>query len=169
MRKPYLEAGRIVGAHGVRGEMRLEPWCDSPEFLTPLTRLFLDGGGRESLSVRVRPHGRLALVQAEGVDTLEAAERLRGRVLYLAREDVNLGSRWFVQDLIGLRVFDADSGAPLGAITDVSATGANDVWHIDHFGREALIPAVPDVIVSVDLDEGEVRIRPMKGLFDDGR
>ena len=169
MRKPYLETGRVVGTHGVRGELRVQPWSDSPAFLTGIRTFYLDGKGEGVLRVeRARVHGNLVLVKAAGVDSIEAAENLRGKVLYLDRRDIRLEEgRHFIQVLIGCRVLDADSGEALGILSEVSATGANDVWHVQREGKEYLVPAIPDVVVSVDVDGEEIRLRPLKGIFDD--
>ena len=104
----------------------------------------------------------------EGVTSAQEASVLRGRVLYLNRADVQLpeGS-YFIQDLIGLRVLDADSGAEYGVLSDVSATGANDVYHIRTPQGERLIPAVPSVVIDTDVADGVMKIRPIKGMFDD--
>ena len=71
-----------------------------------------------------------------------------------------------MEDLLGCRVLDADSGELLGELCDVSVTGANDVWHVRRGEREYLVPAIPDVVVSVDVDAGEICLRPLKGIFD---
>lgn len=169
MKKQYLETGRVVGTHGVRGEMRVQPWCDSPDFLTKFRSLYLDAAGETTLKIKgARVHGNIVLIKADGVDSIEDAEKLRGKTLYINRKDVKLEpGRYFIDDLIGCAVTDADSGESLGTLTDVSATGANDVWHIEKGGREYLVPAIPDVIVSVDIDAGAVVLRPLKGIFDD--
>jgi 16S rRNA processing protein RimM len=75
--------------------------------------------------------------------------------------------RYFISDLLGVEVFDADTNERLGEITDVSQTGANDVWHIKRDGKEYLIPAIDDVLISVDIDNNTAVIRPLKGIFDD--
>jgi len=100
---------------------------------------------------------------------VEAANALRGKILYVARTDVRLPERtFFVQDLIGLRVIDADDpSVEYGTLTDVSQTGANDVYHITKDGKTTLIPAIRQVVEETSLEKGEMRIRPMKGLFDD--
>lgn len=169
MKNQYLETGKIVGTHGVRGEMRVQPWCDDPKFLTKFKKLYLDNSGKDSLAViSSRAHGNIVLLKVKGVESIEEAERLRGNVLYIDRDDVRLEKgRYFITDLIGCAVTDADSGESLGEISDVSATGANDVWHIKRGEREYLIPAIPDVIISVDIDAGQAVIRPLKGIFDD--
>lgn len=167
-KKRYLEAGEIVGTHGVRGEVRVYPECDSPQVLEGLKKLYFDEGAR-AVRIKARAHKNMAIVKLDGVDTVEAAAALRGTMLYLDRNDLKLPKdRYFICDLIGLSVVDDDSGEVYGECTDVSSTGANDVYHMKTVsGREVLIPAIPSVIRKVDIDGGEIRIFAMLGLFDD--
>ena len=167
-RKPFLEAGQIVGTHGVRGEVRVQPWCDSPEVFASLKTLYWDAAGTQPVRVKSRVHKNLALAKLEGVDTVQDAAVLRGRILYLDRRDLDLGDRYFIQDLVGLAVVDAESGTVYGELTDVSNNGANDIYHMrTPDGKEILIPVIPDIIRQVDIDGGRIAICPMKGLFDD--
>ncbi len=169
MKKNYLEVGKIVGTHGVKGMTRVQVWADSVDFLKQFKYLYTDELGQNKLSVlKVQPHGNISLVAFKGVETLEHAESFRNTVLYISRKDAKLpDGRYFITDLIGIAVTDADTGLSLGKITDVSQTGANDVWHIEKDGKEYLIPAIDDVIVSVDVDAEKAVIRPLKGIFDD--
>lgn len=169
MKKRYIETGMIVGTHGIKGEMRVQPWCDSPEFLTKFKSLYLDENGEKVVKIlSSRAHKNIVLIKADGVDTIESAEALRGKTLYLNRDDASLPKGTFFQcDLFGCEVFDADSGEPYGKISDVSVTGANDVWHIKKDGKEYLIPSIPDVVARVDIDNERIEIRPLKGIFDD--
>lgn len=169
--KRFLEIGEIVGTHGVRGEMRLHPWTDSPEFLRRFRTLYFDGEGKQPVKIAAcRPHGNVVLIKMDDVDSVEKAAAMRGKILYMDRQDAGLeeGS-YFIQDLIGCRVLDADCPDTVyGELTDVSPTGANDVWHIRGAnGREYLIPAIKDVVVEVNVVEERIRIRPLKGIFDD--
>ena len=166
--KPYLEAGQIVGTHGVRGEVRVQPWCDSPQQFATFKKLYWDAEGKKPVKVKGRPHKNIALVVLEGVDTVEAAQVLRGKMLYVDRRDLKLPKgHYLVQDLIGLTVVDADTGDTYGTLTDVSQTGANAVYHMATDKGEILIPAIPDVVVEIDLKRDILRLRPMKGLLDD--
>lgn len=169
MKNPFLEAGRVVGTHGVRGELRVEPWCDSARFLTGFSEFYWDGGREKVKVVSSRPHKNLLLLKLEGIDTVEQGDALRGRVLFLNRKDVELPEgRFFVQDLIGLSAVDADDGRIYGKVTDVFPTGSNDVYQVtDENGKDYLVPAIRDVIVRVDVDEGVLELRPMRGIFDD--
>ncbi len=163
----FLEAGEIVGTHGVRGELRLQPWCDGPDTLRRVKTLYWDADGRQPVRVACRPHKTLTLIKAEGIDTVQDAAALRGRVLYVDRRDLKLpAGHHFIRDLIGLRVIDAETGEEYGTLTAVSATGANDVYHMDYHGREVLIPAIPSVVRTIDAEGGVVTITPLEGLFD---
>ncbi len=170
MIKEYLEIGEITGTHGVRGEIRLNPWCDSPEFVKGFKTLYFDGNSGCAVKLKsARPHGNVVLLKLDGVDTVEDAQKLRGKVLYMKRSDARLPEgHYFIAELIGCRVYDADdAGKCYGTLTDVSETGANDVWHITNESGEYLIPAIPDVVIKTDVAADCVVIRPLKGIFDD--
>lgn len=165
----FIEIGKIVGTHGIRGELRVNPWCDSPEFFKNFNTLYFDKQGKESAKISsVRPHGNIVLLKLDEVTTVEMASSLRGKTLYIKRSDAKLEEgRYFVQELIGCQVKDANKDKVYGTISDVSATGANDVWHIKNQGKEYLIPAIPDVVVSINIEDEVVEINPLRGLFDD--
>ena len=165
----FLEAGQIVGTHGVRGEVRVHPWCDSPQQFATFKNLYWDKEGKQPVKVKARPHKNIALALLDGVDTVEAAQVLRGKMLYVDRKDIKLPKgHYLVQDLIGITVVDADDGDKVyGTLTDVSQTGANAVYHMQTENGVVLIPAIPDVVVEIDLTQDVLRLRPMKGLLDD--
>ena len=142
MRKQFLECGKIVTTQGIKGEVRVQPWCDSPDFLLGFDTLYLDGG-RSSLEIeRSRVQKNVVVFKFKGTETVEEA--------------------------VGCTVLDADTGRDYGKIYDVRPTGANDVYYLkDAAGVERLVPAIPDVVLSRDLDVGIVTIRPLEGLFDD--
>lgn len=164
----YLEIGKVVSTHGLRGELRVDPWCDSPQFLCQFKTLYLKKG-ETKLSVSSRPHKTIAIVKAKGIDTIEEAEKLRGRVLYINRSDAKLApGEYFIQDLMGLDVIDIDTSKSYGKITDVLKTGANDVYQVtDEKKKDYLIPVIDDVVKEIDINGGKVLIKPLKGIFDD--
>lgn len=167
--KQFLEIGKIVAVQGLKGEVRVEAWCDSKEFLCEFDTLYFDKGAKEVEIQRAHPHKNIVLMKLKGVDTVEQAQLLRNKILYMDRNDVELeeGS-FFVQDLIGLEVFDGDSGESYGKICDVTETGANDVYHIkDSSGKIRLIPAIPDVVLNTDIEAGKMTIHVLEGLFDE--
>jgi len=167
MKKQFLEAGRIVGTHGVRGEMRVEPWCDSAEFLKKLKRLYFDEGRTDAGLLASRVHKSLLLVRLAGVESATEADLYRGRVLYLDRNDVRLPkNRYFISDLIGLSVIDDVTGAVYGTVQEVFETGSNNVYRIAGAnGAEYLFPAVDEMIAKTDVDGGKLFVRPIPGIF----
>ena len=148
MKKRFLECGKIVATHGLRGEVKVLPWCDGPEALVPIKTFYLDGGNTPKRAERCRIQKNMVLLKLEGEeDTLEEGQ-------------------YYIQDLIGLTVEDADTGEVYGTLRDVTETGANDVYHVAFpDGRVQLIPAIPQVIVEIDIDGGKMLIRPLEGLF----
>lgn len=169
MIKQFLETGKIVGTHGVKGMLRVQPWSDDGEFLTRFKTLYTDSQGKNKLTVNSsKVHGNVVLLAVKGVDSIEAAERLRNTVIYIDRKDAKLPEgRYFISDILNCKVFDADTGEILGVLCDVTETGANDVWHIKRDDKEYLVPAIDDVLVSVAPEEERIVIRPLKGIFDD--
>ena len=169
MLKRYLETGKIVGTHGVKGMMRVQAWCDSADFLKQFKKIYTDKNGENALTVTsCQPHGNVVLMAVKGIDSIERAETLRNNILYINRDDAHLpeGS-YFVQDLIGCTVYDFNSNEVLGVVSDVTQTGANDVWHVKKEDKEYLIPVIDEVVQKVDVDASEVFITPLKGIFDD--
>lgn len=170
MIKEYLEIGKITGTHGIKGEMRVQPWCDSPEFMKSFKVLYLDRKGEKPLKVKCRPNGHMVIMKAEGIDSIEQASVYREKVLFMKRSDAKLPEgKYFIQELCECKVIDADDeGKTYGVLTDVSQTGANDVWHITaDDGKEYLIPAIPSVVTDIDVVGGIIKIRPLRGIFDD--
>ena len=168
MKKQFLDSGKIVGTHGIKGEVRIEPWADSPAFLAAFRTLYLDGRGERKIKVKSRPHKNITLCKIEGVDTIEDAERLRGKIVYINRDDIALEEGvHFVQDLIGLEVRDRDTGEVYGTLSDVLRTGANDVYEIKRDGKTYLAPVIDEVVREINVEEGYVLLTPMKGIFDD--
>ena len=142
----YLEAGKVVTTHGVRGEMKLELWCDGVDFLKKAGRLFPSAqGGRAYKITSIRPQGQMALLQLEGVNVMDAARALRGQVFYFDRSDATLPEgRWYVADLIGCEVRDADTGKVYGVVTSVDHPGAQDIYTVKSpsgTGWQGCVPA----------------------------
>ncbi len=169
MLKKFLQCGKVVGTHGVRGFLRVQPWCDGPDFLCGFNNFYLDENGEKKLAAEsIKVHGNICLLKIRGVDSIEDAESLRGKILYIYREDCDLpeGS-YFIEDILGSAVIDARTGKELGRLSDVSSTGANDVWHVEKDGREYLVPKIPDINAEVDLENSVIKMIPLRGIFED--
>ena len=169
--KRFLEIGKITNVHGLHGEIKVYPWCDDAAFLCSFEKLYLDKNGEKSVQVQnARVQQNLVIMKLQDCDTREQAEKLKGTVLYMDREEVELEEGcYFIQDLIGLKVIDADSERIWGTLRDVMQTGANDVYEIydEQTGKQYLAPAIPEVVLETNLEEGFMKIRPLKGLFED--
>ena len=160
-KKQFLEAGRIVNTHGVRGEVKIQPWADSPEFLKDFGTLYIDGAPVKVRSARV--HKGCVIASLEDIDDVNGAMRLKGKLVSIDRRDAKLPEGgYFIQDIIGARVVD-ETGAEVGTLAEVLNLPGSDVYVV-RGEREILIPAVPQFILSRDIDAGVITVRMMEGL-----
>ncbi len=170
MKKTYLECGKIINIHGFRGGLKLESWCDSPEVLASLRKLwFLEDGKYVARRVKsASVFKQFVIAQLEGIDDEETANRQRGRIVYAARCDLPLEEGdYFIADLIGLPVKHADTGAELGTLVRVDPRGHGDLYTVKTPSGEALLPAVPEFVIRIDPDDA-IYVRPIPGLLDGG-
>lgn len=170
----FLECGRIINTHGCRGEVKAEPWMDAPHDLIDLGRVFI-GEGEDKTEIKITRgavmQGRFLLLGLEGVTTMDAADALRGTVLYAAREDFHLKEgQYFLSDVLGLLVIDAREGCEgrvLGVVEDILPGAASQIYSVKTpAGVEVLVPAVPAFIAEVVPGE-YVRMTPIDGMFED--
>ena len=163
MKERFLEAGRIVNTHGIRGEVKIEPWADSPDFIAGFKRLYIDGNPIEVKSAR--PHRSCVIASLGGVEDLDAAIRLKNKTVYIDREDAKLEEgRHFVADIIGINAVDAATGDGIGAVTDILSLPAGEVYVIKGV-REVLVPAVPEFVEELNIEAGYMRIRLIEGML----
>ncbi len=164
----YLPACKIVTTHGVRGEMRALPLCDGADFLSRFPALYGTPQGEKPYKVQsVRAQGTMLLVRLAEITDRDAARLMVGHTLYFARADAKLpqGS-YFVEDIVGCTVRDADTGAVYGAVTAVDQSGAQDLYTVRaDGGREYLLPAVREFVRSVDVENRLLLVTPIPGLF----
>ncbi len=161
MKLPYIEAGEIVTTHGVRGEIKLLSWLDSPEMLCEFDRCRISG--REYVMDSVRVQKTCNLVKLRGVDTMEDAQKLRGKTMELYREDIS-DELIFAAELVDVEVY-AD-GACIGKIKEVLDYPGNSVYVVQG-EREYLIPAVKEFILSTDLERNQMQVKLLKGMASD--
>ena len=168
MKKQFLEAGKIVNTHGIKGEVKIMPYCDSPELFCEFDRFFMGKDFNEINVERSRVQKNMVIAKLEGINTPEDAEKFRNKMLYMHRDDLELDEdTFFIQDLIGMTVKNADNGRVYGVIDDVLQTGANDVYSIKGENKTYLIPAIADVIAETDLENDIMLIHELEGLFDE--
>ena len=161
MKLPFIEAGEIVTTHGVRGEVKVLTWLDSPEDLCDFDRCRIQG--KEFAIEQCRVQKTCNLVKLSGVDTMEAAQAMRGKILELYREDID-DEVIFAAELIGVEVFA--EGRSIGKIKDVLDYPGNAVYVVK--GEHAyMIPAVQEFILSTDLEKNEMQVRLIEGMRSD--
>ena len=157
-----LEAGRIVNTHGVRGEIKIQPWADSPDFLAAFEYLYIDGTPQKVLSAKV--HKATLIAALEGVTDINTAIKLKGKTVFIDRKNVKLDDgRFFIADLINLNAIDAETGETLGLVSDVLTLPSNNVYVIKGT-REILVPAVPDFVIETNITEGYIKLRLIEGM-----
>ena len=161
MKLPYIEAGEIVTTHGVRGEVKVLSWLDSPEMLCEFNRCRISG--REYVMDSVRVQKTCNLVKLRGIDTMEDAQKLRGKTMELYREDIS-DELIFASELVDVEVY-AD-GACIGKIKEVLDYPGNSVYVVQG-EREYLIPAVKEFILSTDLEKNQMQVKLLKGMASD--
>lgn len=167
MKKQFLEAGKIVNTHGVMGEIKIQPWCDSPDVLLEFETLYLSP--TEPVQVQKSyVHKNCVVMRLEGVNTFEAANALKNRILYLDREDVDLPEDLvFIQDILGFSVFDCRTGETIGKLHEVSQNTGHDLYIIRREGKpDALIPACKPFLKSIDMDAGVITVETIEGLVE---
>ena len=160
-KKALIEAGKIVNTHGVAGEVKIEVWLDSPAFMKRFPRLFV--GEREYPVVSARVQKSFLLCRLAGVEDVNAAMPLKGRVVFVAREDATLPQgTYFLQDILGARVVD-EEGREIGVLEDVLERPASNIYVV-RGEREHLIPAVPAFIRATDAENGVITVHLIEGM-----
>lgn len=166
--KKYLEIAKIVATQGVRGELRCQYYCDSPDVLCEFNVLYLGKEKRKIDIERSFPHKNIVIIKIKSVNSIEDAQPYIGKMLYLDREDAELPEEtYFIQDIIGLTVKDAQTGEVYGKVTEIFQNGAADVYSIkDDNGKDLMFPCIDEVVKSIDFENGEILITPLDGLFE---
>ena len=163
MKNQYLEAGEIVGTHGIRGEVKIMPWCDGPDFLKAFHTFYIEGTPYKVEAARV--HKNMLLCKLQGVDDVSIAQTFKNKVVKIDRDSAPVAKgRVFIADLIGLPVYA--EGEEIGTLKDVYSGPANDVYIVKG-KREYMIPAVSEFLEDVNPDEGYIKVKLLEGLATD--
>ena len=158
MKLQFLDAGQIVTTHGVRGEMKVLPWADGPDFLLEFDRVRIEGKEYKVESCRVQKSCNLLKLQ--GIDTMEAAQAMHGKTLQIYREDTD-PDIIFAAELIGVDVYQED--VLIGKVTDVLDYPGNKVYVVKG-EKEYMIPAVKAFVLSTDVDANRMDVKLIEGM-----
>jgi 16S rRNA processing protein RimM len=166
----WILIGKVTGTHGIRGQLRIASFSGEPESIIPHRTLYFQRPAEELESFEVAGssvHGKKVLVSLKSLDDINKLEFLVGSDIYVERKQLPdlADGEYYWCDLIGLKVFTV-KGEYIGEVSDIMATGSNDIYVVRNEGKEFLIPAIEDVVVKIDLDESEVIIDPPEGLLD---
>ncbi len=156
-KQKYLECGRAISTHGVRGTLRLESYCDTPEKLAKMRRLYYKNSAGEYIPMKVRAASiqkHMVLCTFEEITTLDDAIPYKGVTFYADRDDMKLPKgEHFIADMIGLNVIDAENGEIYGTLTDVITPGGRNVYVVDDVnGGQFMIPAVDEFVKKIETD-----------------
>ena len=160
--------GQIVNTQGLKGEVRVYPYTDDINRFDELEYFYIDKNLNNKYEVeRVRYKGNMVIMKIKDIDSIELAEKLKTKNMYIGREqgrELDEGE-FFVSDLIGLDVFTVD-GEKVGVLKDVSQHAINDVYVISSGEKEYLIPSIEKFVPTIDLDQNKMIIDPIKGMLD---
>ena len=166
-KKEFLEVGKIINTHGVRGEVKIDPWCDSPEDFCKLSRIYTENKTEFEISGSRIINGNFILCSLSGIKTLDDAVKYKNKVIYVKREDLDVpDDAILICDILGLPVIDKNTGKVYGKLTDVLQYTCQEVYEItDEEGKQTLIPNVPAFIAERDTEKG-IFITPIDGFFE---
>lgn len=166
--KQYLEIGKLVNTHGIKGELKLDLWCDDIDYVKQFDTVYLDDKGSQPLTpVAVRPQKNMAIIKFAEITSIEQAEEYKNKIIYGNRDDAVIDEDAnYVADLIGCRVVDIETEQEYGKVSDVFNHGASDVLELLDNGTKKYVPVIPDIVKEIDTDSALIKIKYMKGLFD---
>ena len=166
MSKKLIDVAEVTNTHGLRGEVKILPRTDYPEFFEEISGVYLEDGTYLKIT-GIKYQKNMVILKFKGINKVEEAETLRRKILYVPKEifdDLPEGT-YLIADIIGLEVFEDDIS--YGKITDVFSTGSNDVYAVEKPNEKPLlIPALKNVIEDINIDEGYMKVRLPEGLLD---
>lgn len=167
--KQFLELGKINNTHGIKGEVKVALWCDDINYVKQLKTVYLDSNGKKLLTlVSARPQKSIGILKFAEITTVEQAQELKNKVLYCNRDDAKIeDGKHYLADIIGCYVVDIDTDEEYGKIVDVLNYGSCDIYDVESWGKHTLIPAIDDVVKEINTEYQVIKIKPMKGLFDE--
>ena len=168
--KDFLNVGRIVGTRGLQGELKIQVFCDTPQIFCEIPNLYFYAEDNKKNKINIlkrRIFKNIVLMKIDGIQEIAECKSLIGENIYAYKEEISLpANRYFIEDIIGIDVVDADTFEKYGKLSDIIQTGANDVYCVkDDTSKEYLLPAVKDIIVDINLDKNILFVRPIEGIF----
>lgn len=163
-----IEVGKINNTHGIKGEMKVLSWCDSPEDFYDFNKLYLKSGTPLEIE-NVRIHKDTVIIKIKDIDSINQAEKYKNYVLYADKADFELSEdSFFITDIIGMEVFDNDTEKFYGVVEDVLQNGSKDVFVIKNSeeNKEYLLPYLDETVINIDIQNKKMLIKPLAGLFD---
>ncbi len=163
----FLEVGKIINTHGLRGDVKVTAWTDLPEDFEDIKRVYIKKHGEnEMLTVsKIKYQKNNLIVKFKEINDINEAEKYKGQVLFADRDDLweLEDGVYYIADLIGLDVYDENG--KIGVIADVFNTGANDIYDVKRDGKKnLLLPVIDDVVKEIDLENKKVTVHIMEGL-----
>ena len=166
--RQYIECGKIINTHGCHGGVKLESWCNTPNDLAALKKIYLLEGGEyvEKKIKKASVFKQFVVAEICGITDMDAALALKNMTVYANRKDFKLDEgEYFIVDMIGVNVTDAENGKVYGKVADIINRGASDIYVVDTPSGERMIPAVDEFIVKANVTEG-VFVKVIPGLLD---
>ena len=159
-----LCVGEIVNTHGIRGEIKVIPLVDDISTFDELESVIIDNKTFNLEAVRF--HKNMLLIKLKELNDMDSAQKLKGKFLEVNRNELKEleEGRYYICDIVGLKVIDENIGE-IGIINDIQETGSNDVYITEYMGKPLCIPALADVILEVNIDEGYMKVKLPNGLI----
>lgn len=164
----YFRVGVIANTHGIHGEVKVFPTTEDPKRFKGMKEIILDTGSEKKVLevASARFFKNMVILKFKGIDSINDIEKYKGRDLLVTRENaIPLEEgEYYIADILGATVVTED-GETFGVLKDVLTTGANDVYVVEHEGKEVLLPVIPDCVLSRNMDTKVVTVHIMEGLL----
>ena len=165
----FLKIGQIVNGHGIKGQVKVYPYTDDIDNLTNLKYVYLSESKDSKIKILLcRVQKNMLLISFEGITTVEEAETLRNKYIYILRDELKplQEDNYYIDDLLSMEVVDLKDNSILGKIVYVFNTGANDIYEIETSNNEKIyLPAIKQVVKKVDIKSKKMYVELMEGLI----
>lgn len=160
----YIEFGKIVNTHGIKGEVKIYSYTDNPSNILKLKKVYIENV--EYQVERIRLASNMFILKLKGIDRIEDTENIKNKEIYreVLKKEKESTEEFFVRDLIGLDIVDEEENK-IGILSDVINTGANDIYIVKREAqKELLLPAIKQVVKNIDIKNKKIVVKVMEGL-----